>query len=92
MCYLYVRIIILQNKVVLYPNPITAFIAIKSHLEIFVTVNIFDIMGKNITMQQHQLQIGNNELQLNVDALETGIYFVEISNGAEKIVQKLHNF
>ena len=77
---------------VLYPNPITAFIAIKSHLEIFVTVNIFDIMGKNITMQQHQLQIGNNELQLNVDALETGIYFVEISNGAEKIVQKLHNF
>jgi len=78
--------------VVLYPNPITAFIAIKSHLEIFVTVNIFDIMGKNITMQQHQLQIGNNELQLNVDALETGIYFVEISNGAEKIVQKLHNF
>jgi hypothetical protein len=43
-------------------------------------------------MQTNELQVGNNDLKLHIDALETGIYFVEISNGFEKTVQKLHIF
>ncbi|MGB1204617.1 MAG: T9SS type A sorting domain-containing protein [Chitinophagales bacterium] len=82
------------SNVVLYPNPAkeTVFLAIESDFETSVEINIFDILGKKVKMQKNNLQIGNNELKLNVDALETGIYFIAISNGFESTVQKLQIF
>ena len=81
-------------NVILYPNPAKeiAFLTIESGFETSIAISIFDILGKKVKMQTSKLQAGNNELKLEVNTLETGIYFVEISNGFEKTVQKLHIF
>ncbi|MGB1204606.1 MAG: S8 family serine peptidase [Chitinophagales bacterium] len=82
------------SNAILYPNPAkeTVFLAIESGFETSIDITIFDVVGKKVAMQTSELQIGNNELKLDIDALETGIYFVEISNGFEKTVEKLHIF
>lgn len=67
----------------LFPNPANQFAILnyESNLVTELNVTISDITGKEIQNQSTQTSVGNNTLKLNIEALESGVYFVSISDG-----------
>jgi hypothetical protein len=73
---------ILNIKV--FPNPTNKNITINYALISTSTMNIsvFDISGKEVIKNNSQQnRIGSNQLELDTEYLEAGIYFLSISNG-----------
>ena len=67
------------NSVIIYPNPITALSILKVELpeEMKVTVKIVDIQGRSIAdLISKDTVLQNGSIQMNVDQLNSGIYFV----------------
>lgn len=64
----------------LFPNPANqyAILNYESNLVTELNVTISDITGKEIQHQSTQTSVGNNTLNLNIEALESGVYFVSI--------------
>ena len=72
----------------LYPNPVTqGKIYIKRASNDFNTVNIYSVLGSKML----QIQLNSNNLleEINLSSLNSGLYFVEISNGKEKATKKI---
>lgn len=70
----------------IFPNPCTDFLQIYIRENNgFYKFSVFDISGKEILNSQSS---GNNNLKINVQNLEKGIYFLQISDGINKTVQK----
>lgn len=67
----------------LYPNPVSSELNIKFTTEMNqdVNINIYDISGKSAQKQLIQAVEGSNLVQLNVQTLSKGLYFVNISSG-----------
>ncbi|MBK8369647.1 MAG: DUF4465 domain-containing protein [Bacteroidetes bacterium] len=67
----------------LFPNPANqyAILNYESNLVTELNVTISDITGKEIQHQSTQTSVGNNTLNLNIEALESGVYFVSIRDG-----------
>jgi hypothetical protein len=76
----------------IYPNPVKESLgmAIQSPINDIVTVVVTDITGKTLLRKQAAVQVGANNLQLDVMQLASGTYFVKLlcSNGCETAVQK----
>jgi len=70
------------SQLSLFPNPASqnVFLNYEAKHESEVTIHIFDVTGKVIQTIQSQVLTGNNKLKLNTEALESGIYFIEITN------------
>ena len=70
------------SKLSLFPNPASqnVFLNYEAKHESEVSIHIFDVTGKEIQNIQTQVLTGNNNLKLNTEALESGIYFIEIAN------------
>jgi hypothetical protein len=70
-----------------YPNPTKGKLAVK--LQRALTENsrlvIADLSGR--TIMQHQVVIGQKNIDLNVPNLPPGRYFIKISNNSELINQ-----
>jgi PKD repeat protein len=66
----------LNENVKIYPNPTNDFIHIQSS-EIIDNMRIIDLNGKEILCQKF---LNVNNIQLNVSAWESGIYFMEYSS------------
>jgi hypothetical protein len=67
----------------LFPNPANQYVILnyESNLVTELNVTISDITGKEIQHQSTQTSVGNNTLNLNIEALESGVYFVSIRDG-----------
>ena len=65
-----------------FPNPTStdAFLNIESTTENNLSIIITDISGKEINKSNIITSIGKNQLPLNTEALESGIYFIKVSN------------
>lgn len=63
-------------KVQVYPSPTNGFVNIKLSEAIETQVNITDIYGK----QQQETVLVNQENRLDVSALSSGIYFIQLLN------------
>ncbi|MCU0359502.1 MAG: T9SS type A sorting domain-containing protein [Bacteroidia bacterium] len=81
------------SNVVLFPNPATnntsvQFNASKANQ---LTIELFDISGKlvNRVASKMNLQIGNNDVVINTNDLENGIYFVTLSTDSANQTLKL---
>jgi hypothetical protein len=70
------------SQLSLFPNPASqnAFLNYEAKHESEVYIHIFDVTGKEIQTIQSQVLKGNNNLKLNTEVLESGIYFIEITN------------
>ena len=77
----------------LYPNPFNSVL----HLQLEISdinriqpgeIEIFDIMGRNVFSQKVELNPGHNDFLWQADALSSGMYFVNISFGTNKIMGK----
>jgi hypothetical protein len=74
-----------------YPNPtISEFtISLSSSQEESVEVEILDFLSNSKLNLDEKLKVGMNTIQVNVEDLESGIYFVVIKAGKKVRVQKI---
>lgn len=74
-----------------FPNPTNKYAVIKyeSNSVTELNVEISDISGKKVQQQSTQTTIGNNVLELNMETLESGIYFLSINDGKNAKTIKL---
>jgi len=70
------------SQLSLFPNPASqnVFLNYEAKHESEVAIHIFDVTGKEIQTIQTQMLTGKNNLKLNTETLESGIYFIEIAN------------
>jgi hypothetical protein len=75
------------SNLFLFPNPANQFVVLnyESNLITELNISISDIAGKEIQKHNSQTTIGNNNLKINTETLESGIYFITIS---DKIASK----
>ncbi len=66
----------------LFPNPTnqSIFLNYEAKHEAEINISIFDLTGKEIKNIQTQLLTGKNNLKLDTETFESGIYFIEIRN------------
>ncbi len=77
----------LNNAVSIYPNPASNQFTVKvnSSLNINAKLILFDMLGK----KQLEQPITQGEQTFDVQFLKVGIYFIEVTTGEEKWIQKL---
>jgi hypothetical protein len=70
---------------IIYPNPVTDKILIRNTSQIFNTIIIIDIWGKEVEKITH---INKNEIDIDMSNLINGIYFITIDSTTVKIVKQ----
>ncbi len=67
----------------LFPNPTTEnlFLNFESNTTSALSINIYDISGKNLQNNTIQTAIGGNQVKINTELYEAGIYFIELNDG-----------
>lgn len=76
-----------SNALTIYPNPAHDFVIIASSqlIKSNNVVSIYDITGNLIS---EDLSLSNNNLKLNISALNAGIYFIQVKNDDGLFTQK----
>ena len=76
-----------QNDIEIYPNPSSTFfyLNIKSNTENNINIQIFNILGENVYVQNHISQFPS---LINIEGLVNGIYFVDIIQNNKRIATK----
>jgi hypothetical protein len=67
----------------LFPNPASDNVNIRYHAteDQSCLLRIIDLSGRSVWMEKYRFVTGNNEVQIDVSALSTGVYLVEIASG-----------
>ena len=76
----------------IYPNPASdvANIVVNLQKETHVTVNIFDMQGKEATLFiEKNMQAGEQHIPVNTSDISTGIYFVRVTANEQTNMMKL---
>ena len=71
------------NDVKMYPNPANDLLNFDTNSSENIDVQIFDILGKSVLRLEKVIN------SINISELKSGIYFVQITIGAEKTTKKL---
>jgi hypothetical protein len=76
-----------------YPNPFnpTFTIPLKLNENAFVNIQLVNILGQKVLqIENSQMAVGNNDLQVNCENLNSGVYFVKVTvdnvNNIQKVV------
>lgn len=75
-----------SNSIKIYPNPSKGEFNIQSHLDEVITVEISDILGKNVVSS---FQIEKGVSKVNTSNISTGVYILKFSNKNGTYSQKL---
>jgi hypothetical protein len=80
-----------MNSFVLYPNPAFNEVNITYNAieEGKISVNLYDMVGKQSLNQVMNVNGGYNKFSLDVSTLSKGIYFVEVLHNNERTIKKL---
>jgi len=75
----------------LYPNPANDIIKIdfNTNTNGSLTLEILDINGRTIVSKNENTQDGNNNIIMDISALESGIYFIKINLDGETYYEKI---
>jgi hypothetical protein len=78
------------SNVLLFPNPASQAInlSLESSVQNQITLSIFDISGNELQNQTVQTLIGKNNVKINTESLDSGIYFIEIKEGTSSKTMK----
>jgi hypothetical protein len=74
-----------------YPNPAqnVVNVNVQSQADGNIEIMVSDMISNTILVKQLNAASGNNNFQLDVSSLESGIYILSISNGNDKLVKQL---
>ena len=74
-----------------FPNPAKEMLNVKfnSSAEGLFSFKVFDMIGKNVSNTVQKGIKGMNTFELNLSELNRGIYFIEVSNNAEREIKKI---
>ena len=78
-------------EITLFPNPVNGSllnIAAKSEFDGITEIVIHNALGNLVKKQNTNQNTGNTTIQVDVDELSSGIYFLTISNSSGKTVKK----
>ena len=80
-----------ESEVLVYPNPTrNSFnVAIVSGSNEKTTINVYDVVGKLVVSTTNDVQIGHNNLFVDLKNSPSGMYFVKISNSKYEFTKKL---
>lgn len=70
------------SQVSLFPNPSNSNISLTytAKHETDLSVNVYDIAGKNVISTVSHNQVGENTIQIESSTLEAGVYFIELKD------------
>ncbi len=79
-----------NQDIVLWPNPTTDFINVQYHCvnAISSQISIYNTQGQLVKVIEKDSQQGLNYLNILTDAFTNGLYFVEIRNEGQSIIQR----
>ena len=79
------------NDFVLFPNPAKdqVNLTFTSGVNEVVSVRVMDMVGKVARQLNLAVEQGDNKFSIDVADFSKGIYFVELTNGNERIVKKM---
>ncbi len=74
-----------------YPNPAKDMLNIECSLKqkTLVQVEVMDIQGKQIKVQDFAMNKGENQVSIDLSDVQKGIYFVRMTSDCESLSQKL---
>lgn len=74
-----------------YPNPVdkVLHITLNSKVQQNANVRLIDISGRTLLETKQTLYKGQNEIQIDMEQLQTGIYFLHLQSGEEKLIRKI---
>ena len=77
-------------QISLYPNPVRDHVKVEYNATAsgIVTINILNIIGKNVLSIKNSVDPGMNIFSLNTSELPEGIYLFEIENNGELLRSK----
>ncbi|MFN0201962.1 MAG: T9SS type A sorting domain-containing protein [Bacteroidia bacterium] len=81
----------LQNQVSFFPNPANEQVQIRyeGNADSYLKVQLLDISGRAVLMENYPVKTGSNDLFMNVSNLSSGVYMLRFDNGVERYTQKL---
>ena len=68
----------------IYPNPTSGIVYVSQENEGLTQVKVYTILGKEIYSNNLL-----NSLKIDLSSKSNGVYFIEFSNGEEKITERL---
>ncbi len=81
----------INNKVSLFPNPVgsTANLLFQNNKSAFVNLTIIDMMGKVVKSERINLNEGLQTVNIDVNNLNAGLYFIRLENGGKSEILKM---
>lgn len=75
----------------LYPNPARGMVNLgySGLIAGSTSVTVFTITGQSVMKQNHLAETGNGNLQLDIQNLQTGMYFIQMRQGNTVMTRKL---
>ncbi len=76
------------KKLAIFPNPNQGefTIELSSHQDKNSTLSIIDLQGRSIYSETHQINKGENQISINLNNKQAGIYFIKLD---EQLVEKI---
>ena len=80
-----------ENGISIYPNPAkgSVNIMLAAYSNENVNVIVMDLVGKIISSNSYNCQVGENKMNVDLKNATAGMYFIKISNGKNVISKKL---
>ncbi|MBP7808805.1 MAG: immune inhibitor A [Bacteroidia bacterium] len=78
----------IENNVLIFPNPSNGQITLKNSSETIYTVKLFNELGQEV-IKTDKLEANESGKTLQLEHLQSGIYFIELSTSEGRIVKKL---
>ncbi|MBL7781155.1 MAG: fibronectin type III domain-containing protein [Saprospiraceae bacterium] len=82
----------IDQDVSIFPNPADETFAVEFSVaedKTPVTVSVFDISGQMVRQQQADMPQGINRIDMSMDGVSAGVYFVQVRNGEQMSTSKL---
>ncbi|MFA7273941.1 MAG: T9SS type A sorting domain-containing protein [Crocinitomicaceae bacterium] len=78
------------EEIIVFPNPAVGRIEFQGPIGSFEYVALYDVLGNNIMSSVSFDQVSERQLTLNIDPLESGIYFLKTKDSIIRFVKKQH--
>ncbi|MBK7221355.1 MAG: T9SS type A sorting domain-containing protein [Saprospiraceae bacterium] len=80
------EISLLENKIIVYPDPSSGLFTVKLASQSEATINVFNYLGQNVQCNHHAF---GQEFFVDIENQLNGIYFIEIKLNSGRTVKKI---